>query len=102
MVDRLTTVLSYGVLLLLAYLLYQIFHLFLVPLAWAGVLVVFFHPAYVRLARKMTETRAALACTLGVTLLLIVPAIALLSLFVREAVVEIGRASCRERVYVLV
>lgn len=81
--------LSYGVLILLAYLLFRVFQPFLVPLAWAGVLVVFFHPAYARLARKfgkMTESRAALVCTLGVTLLLIVPAIALLSLFVREAV----------------
>jgi predicted PurR-regulated permease PerM len=88
MVDRLTTVLSYGVLLLLAYLLFQIFHPFLVPLAWAGILVVFFYPAYTRLRRRfpwLTESRAALACTLGVTLLLIVPSIALLSLFVREA-----------------
>ncbi len=89
MVDRLTTVLSYGVLLLLGYLLFQIFQPFLVPLAWAGVLVVFFYPGYEWLRRRfamMTESRAALACTLGVTLLLIAPSIALLSLFVREAV----------------
>ncbi len=89
-VDRLTTILSYGVLLLLAYLLFQIFRPFLVPLAWAGVLVVFFYPVYARLLASrrfgMKESRAALVCTLGVTLVLIAPSIALLSLFVREAV----------------
>jgi predicted PurR-regulated permease PerM len=82
-------VLSYGVLVLLGYLLFRIFRPFLVPLAWAGILVVFFYPAFTRLVQRfpwMTKPRAALACTLGVTLLLIVPSIALLSLFVREAV----------------
>ncbi|MGA2484101.1 MAG: AI-2E family transporter [Candidatus Acidiferrales bacterium] len=84
-VDRLTAVLSYGILLLLGYLIFRVFEPFLVPLAWAGVLVVFFHPLYERLSRRMTPTQAALAAALVVTILLIVPALALLSLFIREA-----------------
>jgi predicted PurR-regulated permease PerM len=85
-VDRLTTVLSYGVLLLLAYLLFRVFQPFLVPLAWAGVFVVFFHPAYERVARRMRASRAALVCTTGVTVLLIMPSLLLLTLFVREGI----------------
>jgi len=84
-IDRLTTVLSYGILLLLGYLVFLVFEPFLVPLAWAGVLVVFFHPLYERLSRRMGPTQAAVAAALVVTMLLIVPALALLSLFVREA-----------------
>jgi len=83
--DRLATLLSYGMLLFLAYLLYLVFDPFLVPLAWAGILAVFLHPVCERLRRRMGPTRAALATTLAVTLLLIVPALLLLSLFVREA-----------------
>jgi predicted PurR-regulated permease PerM len=58
-IDRLTTVLSYGMLLLLGYLVFRVFEPFLVPLAWAGVLVVFFHPLHERLARRMGPTQAA-------------------------------------------
>ena len=83
---RLTTLLSYGVLLLLAYLLYLVFEPFLMPLAWAGILAVFLHPVCERLRKRMGTTPAALATTLAVTLLLIVPALLLLSLFVREAI----------------
>jgi predicted PurR-regulated permease PerM len=83
--DRLAALLSYGILLLLAYLLFLVFHPFLVPLAWAGILAVFLHPLCQRLRRRMGATRAALATTVAVTLLLIVPALLMLSLFVREA-----------------
>jgi hypothetical protein len=40
--DRLTTVLSYGALLLLGYLVFRITAPFLVPLAWSAVLAIFF------------------------------------------------------------
>src|SRR5258708_23929792 len=40
--DRLTTVLSYGALLLLIYLVFRIVEPFLVPLAWSAGLAVFF------------------------------------------------------------
>src|SRR5260221_6978804 len=41
--DRLTTVLSYGALLLLIYLVFRIVEPFLVPLAWSAVLAGFFY-----------------------------------------------------------
>jgi len=83
--DRLTTVLSYGVLLLLIYLVFRIYEPFLSPLGWAAILVIFFYPMHSWLARKSSSNRAAVFSTLAVTILLIVPAILLTTLFVREA-----------------
>jgi predicted PurR-regulated permease PerM len=82
--DRLTTVLSYGALLLLGYLVYEIFAPFLVPLAWSAVLAIFFYPLYERLERRMKPTWAALISTLGVTLVLIVPTLVVLVYTARE------------------
>ncbi|HYL85116.1 MAG TPA: AI-2E family transporter [Candidatus Angelobacter sp.] len=84
--DRLTTVLSYGVLLLLFYLVFRIYEPFLAALGWAAILAIFFYPLHRRLVRRFSETRAAVLSTLAVTILLIVPAILVTSLFVREAV----------------
>ena len=83
--DHLTTVLFYAVLFLLAYLVFRIFEPFLVPLGWAGVLVVFFYPLHERLEKRLGKTRAAAVSTAGVTLILILPALFMVSLFVREA-----------------
>ena len=84
--DRLTTVLSYGVLLLLIYLVFRIYEPFLTALGWAAVLVIFFYPMYLRLAKRIPQTQAAVVSTLAVTVLLIVPSIFVTTLFVREAV----------------
>jgi len=84
--DRLTTVLSYGALLLLGYLVFLIVEPFLEPLAWSAVLAVFFFPLHTRIARRVRPTSAALVSTLGVTLLLIVPALIVLLYTAREAI----------------
>ena len=84
--DRLTTVLSYGVLLLLIYLVFRIYEPFLAALGWAAILVIFFYPMHERLARRFFPRRAAVISTLAVTVLLIVPVILITTLFVREAV----------------
>jgi predicted PurR-regulated permease PerM len=84
--DRLTTVLSYGVLLLLIYLVFRIYEPFLAALGWAAILVIFFYPMHRWLAWKFFATKAAVFSTLAVTVLLIVPAILVTTLFVREAV----------------
>src|SRR3989475_11400652 len=83
--EHLATVLFYGLVLLLAYLVYRVFEPFLVPLGWAIVLAVFFYPLYTRLEKRLGSTRAATLSTLGVTLILIVPALLLMTLFVRPA-----------------
>lgn len=84
--DRLTTVLSYGALLLLGYLVFQIVAPFLKPLVWSAVLAIFFYPVYAKLLRKTSPTWAALYCTVGVTVLLIVPALLVLLYAAREAI----------------
>ena len=82
--DRLATVLSYGALLLLGYLVFRIFEPFLVPLAWSAVLAIFFYPLYEQLASRMNFQRAALVSTLAVTFLLIVPALLVLFYTARQ------------------
>jgi predicted PurR-regulated permease PerM len=76
--DRLTTVLSYGSLLLLGYLLYRIVDPFIEPLAWSAVLAIFFYPLHERVEQRMSPNRAAFLSTTGVTLVLIVPALVIL------------------------
>jgi predicted PurR-regulated permease PerM len=76
--------LFYAIVILLAYLVYRVFAPFLVALGWAGVLVVVSYPVYERLARWVRPGAAALVSTLGVTLILIVPAIVVAILFVRQ------------------
>jgi predicted PurR-regulated permease PerM len=82
--DRLATVLSYGALLLLGYLVFRIFEPFLVPLAWSAVLAIFFYPLYERLLLRMSPKHAALVSTLAVTFLLIVPALLVLFYTARQ------------------
>ena len=84
--DQVTTVLSYGALLLLGYLVYEIAAPFLVPLAWSAVLAIFFYPLYERVAKRFRSTPAAALSTLGVTLLLIVPALIVLYYATKQAV----------------
>lgn len=89
--DRLTTVLSYGAILLLGYLVFLIAEPFLEPLAWSAVLAIFFYPVHVKILRKMNPTWAAMTSTLSVTVLLIVPAIFVLVLTAREALEATAR-----------
>jgi len=84
--DRLTTVLSYGALLLLGYFVYRIVEPFLIPLAWSAVLAIFFTPLHERVLQKFKPTAAALLSTLGVTFLLVVPSLVLTGYTARQAV----------------
>jgi predicted PurR-regulated permease PerM len=83
---RLGAALFYGIVALLVYLAYLIFAPFLVSLAWAAVLVVVSYPAYEWLARRCGPTTAAVAATLAVTLILIVPTLLVMAAFVRQGV----------------
>jgi len=84
--DQVTTVLSYGALLLLGYLVYDIASPFLVPLAWSAVLAIFFYPLYEKLLTRFRPTRAAAISTLAVTFLLIVPALLVLFYTTKQAI----------------
>jgi predicted PurR-regulated permease PerM len=83
--DRLTTVLSYGALLLLGYLVFLIVGPFAVPLAWSAILGVFFYPIYLQVEKRSSPTLAALLCTLTVTVVLIAPVLLALTYAAREA-----------------
>ena len=82
--ERVATALFYGALILLAWLVYRIFEPFLVPLGWAAVLVVVFHPWHARFEKRWGAVKAAAASTGVVTLIVILPAILLAIVSVRE------------------
>src|SRR5271169_547636 len=97
--SQLTTVLSYGAILLLGYFVFLIVEPFLVPLAWSAVLAIFFYPLHEKVQRKMKPTAAAMTSTLGVTLLLIVPALLVLLLTAREALVATAQIQSQMAVH---
>ena len=83
---RLGTVLFYGIVAILAYFVLLVFEPFLPALAWAIIIVVVSYPAYVRLTHRFSPTVAALICTVGVTAILIVPALLVMAAFVHQGV----------------
>jgi predicted PurR-regulated permease PerM len=106
--ERLRIVLFYAIAALLAYLAYRIFEPFLAPLVWAAVLAVVTYSAHRRLARRFGRNTAAFISAIGVTLVLIVPMVFVLSAFVKEAVgavqsirlgVELGHYSWANRLW---
>jgi predicted PurR-regulated permease PerM len=90
--DRLTTVLSYGALLLLCYLVFLIAESFLAPLAWAAILAIFFYPLHRWYAGRMGPNRAALASTLTVTCALIAPTILVAYYTAQQAITAAAHA----------
>ena len=85
--DRFSNVLFYAVVLALGYFVVQVFLPFFAPLGWAVVLAVIFHSLNERLKRRWGPSTSALATTLGVTLILIVPVLLVTGLCVREGIV---------------
>lgn len=89
--DRLGALLFYGVLVILAWLVFRVFRPFLVPLAWAVVLVVVFYPWHERLEARVGAGRAAALSTLGVALVLILPTLLVMTAFVHEGLEAVRR-----------
>ena len=83
--ERLAALGFYGAAVLLAYLIFQLFAPFLAPLAWSAVLAICFYPTHRRLERRFGPGRAALLSTTSVALVVIVPLLAVASVFVSEA-----------------
>ena len=88
--DRVRTVSFYAALALLTYLLWVVVRPFILPLCASAMLVVFFYPWHLRLERRVGRSAAALASTLVVTVLLIVPVLLVIWAFVREAAAASG------------
>lgn len=84
--DRFSTLVFYGVVLCLAYLVFRVFEPFLVPLGWAGVFGVIFYSLNKRFEKKWGATQSAAFITTGVTIILIVPVLLLSAMFVREGI----------------
>jgi predicted PurR-regulated permease PerM len=70
----------------LAYLVFLILQPFLVPLAWAIVVVVVSYEAYEKLARRIGSRPAALVGTVAIAVILVAPTMLLMSGFVRQGV----------------
>ena len=88
-----------GLLLLFGYLVYLVFAPFLVPLAWAVMLSIFFFPLHQRVRDRIPQAnRAALVTTLLLTALIIVPALVVMGAFTAQAVdmVQWAQAEWRE------
>jgi predicted PurR-regulated permease PerM len=87
--ERVATLLFYGTVLLLAYLLFQLFSPFLTPLAWAAILAAFFHKPYKQMEARWGKTTAASISTAVVTIVIIVPVILVMTAFVEQATVAV-------------
>lgn len=88
--ERSTTLLFYGCVILLGYLLYQLFEPFLAPLAWAVIFAAFFHTQHKHLERRLGRSTAASISTAGVTLIIVVPCVLLAVAFIQEATQTLG------------
>src|SRR5262249_35804026 len=78
-------VLFYPIVLLAAYLTYLILEPFLTALTWAVLFAILFHSMQTMLAAKMGRNRAAVWTTLVAGIVIVAPALVLLSALAREA-----------------
>src|SRR5215212_9070362 len=84
--EHVTAVLFYVALAIFVYLVFQMVQPFLVPLGWAAVLVIVFHPVHERFEARFGPTRAAALSTATVAIIVVAPLIVITTSFVREAV----------------
>lgn len=82
--ERFQQLLFYALVLLMAYLAILVLGPFLSPLAWAAVFAMMFHGVHKELQPKIGATRAALSTTVMAGILIVGPAVTLLSVFARE------------------
>src|SRR5262249_47416172 len=74
----------YAIVLVAAYLAYQVLQPFFAPLIWAAVFAVLFHGWQVALSKKIGPNAAALLTTVVAGVIIIAPAIMLVSAVARE------------------
>ncbi len=82
--DRFAQILFYGLVLLTGYLAFLVIRPFLAPLAWAVVFAMMFYPVYDELMIRFGPGRGALATTLMAGVLIVAPAVMLVSVLARE------------------
>ena len=88
--QRSTTLLFYGCVILLGYLLYLLFEPFLTPLAWAAIFGAFFHTRHKQLEARFGRTAAASLSTCAVALIIVVPCVLIVMAFIDEARQTLG------------
>jgi predicted PurR-regulated permease PerM len=82
--ERFQQLLFYALVLLMAYLAFLVLGPFLSSLGWAAVFAMMFHGVHQELEPKVGPNRAALLTTLMAAILIVAPAVTLLSVFARE------------------
>jgi predicted PurR-regulated permease PerM len=82
--DRFTQLLFYTLVLLAGYLTYLVVQPFLAPIAWAAVFAMMFYPVQLDLERRIGANRAALLTTLVAAVLIVAPAVILVSVLAQE------------------
>ena len=83
--ERFSQLIFYALIILIGYLTYQVMSPFLAPLAWATVFAVMFYPVHQELSPRIGPSRSALAATLMTAVLIVAPAVMLVSVIAREA-----------------
>jgi predicted PurR-regulated permease PerM len=82
--DRFSRLLFYVLVLLTGYLTFQVLSPFLAPLAWAAVFAMMFYRVHLELAVRIGPNRSALVTTLMAAVLIVAPAVLLVSVLARE------------------
>ena len=82
--DRFSQLLFYILLIVMGYLVYQVLSPFLAPLAWASVFAMMFQGVYAELSSRIGPNRSALVTTLMTAVLIVAPAVLLVSVLARE------------------
>ncbi len=82
--DRFSALLFYVLVLVTGYLTYQVLSPFLAPLAWAAVFAMMFHGVHLELGARIGSNRSALVTTLLAAVLIVAPAVLLVSVLARE------------------
>jgi predicted PurR-regulated permease PerM len=82
--ERFQQLLFYALVLLVAYLAFLVLGPFLSPLAWAAVFAMMFYGVHSELVPRVGVNRAALLTTLMAAILIVAPAVTLVSVFARE------------------
>jgi predicted PurR-regulated permease PerM len=82
--DRFGRVLFYLLVLVVGYMAYLVLQPFLASLAWAAVFAMMFHPLHADLAGRIGPNKSALATTVLTGVLIVAPAVMLVSVIARE------------------
>lgn len=91
--ERFTELLFYGVLIGMAYLALRIVWPFLAPLAWAAILAMTLRPVYMHFCIRLRNANSALVTTVLAGLLIIAPAVFLVSVVVQQVPAAIDYVS---------